>query len=55
MTILTLSAVVPWTILLAGHGATLIEEFEDLSHRDPRLAQAMSGVWCSTVAAGPAR
>lgn len=43
----------PLEDLLVTHGAGLVDELDDLARRDPRFAQAMSGVWWSAAAAGP--
>jgi hypothetical protein len=43
----------PLEDLLVRHGASLVDELDDLARRDPRFAQAMSGVWWSAATAGP--
>lgn len=43
----------PLEDLLVCHGATMVDELDDLARRNPRFAEAMSGVWWSAEAAGP--
>jgi hypothetical protein len=42
----------PLEDLLVSHGAALVDEVDDLARRNPRFAEAMSGVWWSAGAAG---
>jgi hypothetical protein len=43
----------PLEDLLVRHGASLVDELDDMARRDSRFAQALGGVWWSADAAGP--
>ncbi len=43
----------PLEDLLVDHGAAIVDEVEELARRDPRFAEAMTGVLWSAADAGP--
>jgi hypothetical protein len=43
----------PLEDLLTRHGATLVDDVDNLARRDPRFARALDSVWWSADAAGP--